>query len=135
MIFDTSGSMSMPVYDPGINYAFFMKKMAEGGISVDENHCRNGLAWWDKDGTGSDYDRLSQDEIYLVSTWAESLTVSYTNSLGTIQHAYVISDILKNTGSETDPLENKRHPLLTGSIIPYSNAFSSSVFSSGSESK
>jgi len=122
MVFDTSGSMSVPVYDPGINYALFMKKMAESGAAMDENHCRNGLTWWDKDGAGNDYDRLDPDGIYLVGTWSDATHVSYLDSLGTTHHALVTGDILKNTGSETDPLENKRYPLLTGSIIPVKNA-------------
>jgi len=99
MVFDTSGGMSMPVYDPGIDYASFMKAMAEDGIAVDENHCRNGSIWWDRDGSGNDYDRLAPDQIFLVSTWSATSNVSYMDSAGTIQHALVINDILKNTGS------------------------------------
>ena len=30
MVFDTSGSMSMPVYDQSVDYAAFMRKMIDG---------------------------------------------------------------------------------------------------------
>jgi hypothetical protein len=121
MVFDTSGSMSMPVYDPVIDYASFMKMMIDDNIAVDENDCRSGSTWWDSDGSGNEYNRLSPDHIYLVSTWSDISNVSYMDSTGLTQHVLAINDILKNTGSETDPLVNKRYPLLTSAIIPVKN--------------
>lgn len=121
MVFDTSGSMSMPVYNPSIDYASFMKMMVDGTIAVDENNCRNGSTWWDSDGSGNDYDKLIPNHIYLVSTWSDISNVSYMDSTGSTQHVLIINDILKNTGSETDSLVNKRYPLLTNAIIPVKN--------------
>ena len=86
MVFDTSGSMSMPVYKPGIDYASFMKKIIDAGIAVDENDCRNGLTWWDSDGSGNDYDKLAPNHIYLVNTWSDTTVVSHMGSSGSVQN-------------------------------------------------
>jgi len=118
MVFDTSGSMSMPVYDQSVDYAVFMMKMIDDNVAVDENDCRDGSTWWDRNSSGDDYDRLVPDRIYLVSTWSEITDVSWIDSSGAVRQTSVINDVLRNVGNETDPSLNKRHPLLTNAIIP-----------------
>jgi len=122
MIIDTSGAMAYPVYDAGIDYGALMKEMIGLGLAVDENECRSATAWWDRDGGGTDYDRLTPDHIYLVSTWVTHRVVEAVDSNGNRQPYSVLGDMLQNTGDEVNPALNKRYPFLTNAVIPARNA-------------
>jgi hypothetical protein len=121
MVIDNSGSMTWPVYDDEVDYGSVMKGMAAGHLAFDENDCRNGKLWWDKDKLGSDYDRLNPDGIYLVSTWVEYNVVRIIDSGKSEKRFSEISDLIENRGEESDPAVNRRYPLLTNAVVPALN--------------
>jgi len=121
VVIDNSVGMTSPVYDNRMDYGLLMKEWADRGIAEDENDCRSGRQWWDRDGSGNDYDRLDPNGIYLVSVRLLYTMVQGRDPDNHNEQIAVISGVMENSGDEIDPAVNRRCSLLLSPMIPAVN--------------